>query len=95
MTAYLVSDIIEVTDPGAMSEYGEAAQATIADHGGTILAFGAGEALEGSWVPGTVVLVSFDSMEALKAWYDSPEYQAALPIRHGASRANVIVFDGV
>jgi uncharacterized protein (DUF1330 family) len=34
-------------------------------------------------------------MEAAHAWYDSPAYQAALPLRRKASDFRVLLFEGV
>ena len=37
-------------------------------------------------VPGhRIVLMRFKDREALDAWYSSPEYQAAIPLRHRAA----------
>ena len=95
MAAYLIADILEVTDSDAMASYSEAATATLEPHGGKILAAGASEMLEGSWEPGRFFIAQFDDMGKLKAWYNSPEYQALIKQRQSASRANLIAIEGL
>ncbi len=94
MVAFAVVEILEVTDPDGMAAYGPLAGKTIADHGGRMVAAGPGEAVEGDWSPGRIVILQFDTMDALKAWYHSPEYQALVKDRQAASRANFIMVDG-
>ena len=48
-----------------------------------LIAYGATEALEGD-APDGVVLVQFPTVEDAKAWYNSPNYQAAIPHRKKA-----------
>ena len=56
--------------------------------------YGDMEVLEGDDADG-VVLLEFPSMEAARAWYDSPEYQAAITARHEATRYRAILFEGL
>jgi uncharacterized protein (DUF1330 family) len=64
--------------------------AVVAAYGGRFLVRG-GEAklLEGSGGPGRMVVLEFDSPERALEWYNSPEYQAILPVRlrNATSRA--------
>ena len=84
---YLVTEI-NVTNPEAYgTEYAPKAQATIKAAGGRQIAIGgAGGAGAKAVVPidGTapkrVVIQQWDSIEALKAWYNGADYQAALKI---------------
>jgi uncharacterized protein (DUF1330 family) len=41
------------------------------------------------------VVIEFDSLEAAKAYYHSPEYQAAIKKREGAGTAEIIAVEGV
>jgi uncharacterized protein (DUF1330 family) len=84
---YLVTEI-DVTNPEAYgSEFAPKAQATIKAAGGRQIAIGgaggAGAkqvvAIEGA-APKRVVIQAWDSLDALKAWYNSADYQAALKI---------------
>ena len=45
-----------------------------------LVAYGAVNGLEGE-APDGVVMLEFDSVEEARSWYESPEYQAALPYR--------------
>ena len=84
---YLITEI-DVTNPDAYAkEFAPKAQATIKAAGGRFLAIGgvAGvgakpvTALQGT-PPKRVTIQAGDSYEALKAWYNSADYQAALKI---------------
>jgi uncharacterized protein (DUF1330 family) len=56
--------------------------------------YGASETLEGDQADG-VVLLEFRDMETARAWYESPEYQAAIPDRHKGARYRAIMFEGL
>jgi uncharacterized protein (DUF1330 family) len=85
---YLVTEI-DVTNPEAYGkEFAPKAQASIKAAGGRQIAIGgAGGAgakgvtgLAGAAPPKRAVLMQWDSMDALMAWYKSADYQAALKI---------------
>ena len=59
-----------------------------------IVVYGAIEALEGVAPDGTIIL-QFPSMVDAKAWYDSPEYQNALPYRLKAANYRAFLIEGV
>ncbi len=95
MAAYLLANI-QVEDSGAYEEYRREVPGVIAAHGGRYLARGgATERLEGPMAPKRVVLLEFPNMAKLKAFYDSPEYQALIAVRQGASSGSLIAFEGV
>ena len=95
MSAYLIADI-EIVDAEGFAEYRRLIPAVLAAHGGKYLARGgACEVLEGAWTPQRAVIVEFPSMEALKAFYGAPEYQALLALRKKTTRSNVIALDGI
>ena len=95
MSAYIVVDG-EVTDPVRYEAYKKLAQAAIAKHGGRYLVCG-GETsvLEGAWQPHRIVVLEFPSAKAIKRFYASPEYRAAIALREGAARMNMIAVEGV
>jgi uncharacterized protein (DUF1330 family) len=95
MAAYVLAESLEVTDPDTMAQYGKLARESIAQYGGKVLAAGPPETVEGDWKPNRLVLIEFDSMDKLKTWYDSPEYQAALPLRLRSARENLVRFNGL
>ena len=95
MAAYLVVDIA-VTNPTQFEEYKKLAPAAIAKYGGRyVIRGGAYEVLEGDWKPQRVTVVEFDSMEKAKAFYASPDYQAAIKARAGAAAMNMLLVQGV
>jgi uncharacterized protein (DUF1330 family) len=56
--------------------------------------YGNAEALEGTAPDGTVIL-AFPTMADAKAWYQSPEYQSALPHRIKASDYRAFIVEGL
>jgi uncharacterized protein (DUF1330 family) len=51
-------------------------------------------ALEGT-LPDSVIIVQFPTVEDAKAWYGSPEYQAAAPHRQRAGDYRVMIVEGL
>ena len=95
MAAYLVVDIA-VTNPAQFEEYKKLAPAAIAKYGGRyLIRGGAYESLEGNWKPQRVTVVEFESMEKGKAFYNSPEYQAAIKVRKGAADMKMLLVQGI
>ena len=95
MAAYVLAETLEVSDPDTMAQYGKLARESIAQHGGKVLAAGPTETFEGEWTPNRLVLIEFESMAKLKTWYNSPEYQAALPLRLRSARENFVCLNGL
>ena len=52
------------------------------------------EAIEGQWHGSRVVVLEFDSVEAARDWYKSPEYQAVIGERHASTEANAAIVSG-
>ncbi len=91
---YLIARV-DVTDPQAYARYAEAAGAAMRLHGARPLARGGKhEAVEGHGRARNVVL-EFDSFEAARAYYHSPEYQAAKAHRAGAADGEFVLVEGV
>lgn len=92
---YVIVQVSEIHDPDAYATYRQLAGKTVADHGGTFLVRGGNaERLEGKGECGRNVVLEFPSVAAAKAWYSSPEYQAALKIRLAASTGSLIIVEG-
>jgi uncharacterized protein (DUF1330 family) len=78
MPVYFIAQYV-VKDPALYQEYAQGAGPTIAAHGGEMVAFDtAAETVEGSPPGPQTVVLKFESVEKVKAWYDSPEYQAVV-----------------
>lgn len=80
---------------GYAKEYLPPAQASIKAHGGVYVAAGPGTVLAGSVAGTRIVILRWDSLEQLKAWRDSPEYQAALKIGEKYAKYNIVAVNGV
>jgi len=95
MPAYLIVET-DITDPEQYEQYKAASPGAIAAHGGRFVVRGGETAvLEGDWNPKRLVVVEFDDLEAAKRFYDSPEYQAAMKLREGAARLNMVAVEGI
>jgi uncharacterized protein (DUF1330 family) len=95
MAAYLIADL-EITDTPAFEEYRKRVPAVIAAHGGRYLARGGATAvLEGNVTLHRTVIVEFESMAALRAFYDSPEYRPLRELREESTRSTLIAIEGV
>jgi len=94
MPAYFVAEV-EVTNPAGYEPYRALAGASIAQYGGRFVARGGkAELIEGSPEPKRVVIIEFPDTAAVKRWYDSPEYQKALPIRLANSMGRAFIVEG-
>ncbi len=75
MSAYFIFTREKTLDQAEMDLYHQQVRATFAGHDMKPLAvYGAFEDVEGAPTEGTVI-VEFPTMEAAKAWYDSPAYR--------------------
>ena len=91
MAAYFIAQYV-VNDPKLYREYQAKAGSTIQASGGEVVAFDvAAETIEGKPPGPQTVIVRFESTEAAKVWYGSPEYQAALPKRLAATEGFAVI----
>jgi uncharacterized protein (DUF1330 family) len=83
-----------INDRAAMAAYEAASTAPLIDHRGKVLVVDEEvQVLEGAW-PGTrTVVVEFDSVATARAWYESPAYGAARPLRQAAADCNVVIVE--
>ena len=95
MAAYVIA-YLQVTDAKAFEAYRKLAAATFAPYGGkAIVVDGRFEVLEGLVNPKSVVVVQFESVEAAKRWYASPEYAKLIPQRQQAAETSLILVEGL
>ena len=86
----------EVTNAeGYNNEYLPPAQASIKAYGGVYVAAGPGTEIEGTLPKGRVVVLRWDSMEALQAWRNSPEYTAAHKTGLRYAKYNIVAVKAV
>jgi len=95
MTAYAIAHLRTPTGNPEIFEYMERIQATLDPFDGRFLVHGKQvEEIEGSW-PGTIVIIEFPTVDAAREWYDSPPYQAILPLRTRHIEGETIIVEGV
>jgi uncharacterized protein (DUF1330 family) len=92
---YMIA-INEVSNQDGYSrEYVPPAQRSVKDHGGVYVAAGPGAQVAGNLPSGPVVIVRWESMEALQAWRNSPDFQAALKVGEKYAKFNIVAVNGV
>jgi uncharacterized protein (DUF1330 family) len=95
MTAYVIANI-RVSDPDGMKHYSQLATPIVARFGGRYLARGgAVTTLEGTPGYQRTVILEFPNVEAIHAWWNSPEYQHAKSLRQAAAQTEMISIEGV
>ena len=95
MAAYLVGQI-RIHDREAYGRYEAGFFEIFSKYEGEFLAVHEGPVvLEGEWPYTRTVIIRFPSVEKLRLWYDSPEYQALAEHRRIASTGNVILLEGL
>lgn len=95
MPAYLVAHL-DVHDPEGFARYRDQVSPLVGRFGGKYLIRGGQvEVLEGDWQIARVVVIEFPSRDALRLFYDSPEYQEILPLRTRAANGAVAIVEGI
>lgn len=91
---YILAEIA-VANPEPYQDYLAAVTPMVGKLGGAYLVRGGrSERREGAAPAGRLVLLEFASFDAAQAFYDSPEYQAILPMRTANATSRVIVMEG-
>lgn len=91
MPAYAVVTV-EVHNPEGYEEYRSRVLPTVQKYAGRFLVRGGrSELVEGDKQPERTVVLEFPSMEKLKEWYNSPEYQELAAIRQRHSRTEMFL----
>ena len=67
MAAYMIVEIIEVSDPEGFGEYRVKVGPMLAKHGAKLIAMGEQiDVLAGDWQPGRVLIFEFDHYEGIR-----------------------------
>ena len=93
MAAYLIARIT-VTDPEDYAEYARQTAAIGAKFGARFLVKGGPMTQVEGDGPDRHVVVEFPDRAAAEAYYNSPDYQAILPIALRASTRDLVIVDG-
>jgi uncharacterized protein (DUF1330 family) len=94
---YLISEADTIKDLTAIKEYGGKVPETLVPFDGHyhfIVSGGKPQDLDGE-APQGIVMIAFDSAEQLRAWYDSPAYQAIKPLLQNAVKGRMFLVEGV
>lgn len=93
MSAYLIAEHI-ITDVAKFEEYRAKVGPMIARYGGRYLTKGGSHQMPegGHWTPERVVIIEFPDLNALNAWYTSPEYQPLIALRKQCTSEQDMVF---
>ncbi|MEE2056865.1 DUF1330 domain-containing protein [Rhodococcus artemisiae] len=83
-----------IRDQDGMAAYSALSGPSIARAGAAVLAVAEPQVLEGEWHGQRTVVLEFESVEAARRWYESEEYQKALPLRQAAADCNAVILEG-
>ena len=91
MPAYFIAQYV-VNDSDLYGEYAQGARPTLDAHGGELLAIDiAVETIEGKPPGPQTVILKFDSVEKIKEWYNSPDYQKVVGKRLAATEGFAVI----
>ena len=92
MPGYVIANYT-IKDPAAFEKYPPAVGPTLAKYGGKLLVADQGvQTIEGSPQP-VIVVVEFESVEAARRWYDSPENTAVKGLRISTTEGWLAIAD--
>jgi uncharacterized protein (DUF1330 family) len=95
MPAYVIIET-DVSDPERYERYKTASPGAVHAGGGRFVARGGELAvLEGDWIPSRLVVLEFPDLDAVRRWYDSPEYRDAKRLREGAATLRMVAVQGL
>ena len=95
MTTYAVAILNDINVGPAIGEYLERIDASLEPFDGHFIVHGAEADMREGDNPGTLVVVEFPDRRSAEEWYDSPAYQAILPLRTENTRSVAFLIDGV
>jgi uncharacterized protein (DUF1330 family) len=95
MSGYAIGILDKVQLGPDIVGYLERIDATLAPFDGRFIIHGGDpERLEGG-PPGTLIVIEFPDLAAASGWYQSPAYQAILPLRTANAEGQVFLIEGV
>jgi uncharacterized protein (DUF1330 family) len=92
---YVIAEV-QVTDADTWKQYLAAPPGTLAPYKTRTLARANPVALDNSTPPaGSLVIIAFNNMEDVKAFWNSPAYQAIIPLREKSAMTRIYAVEGV
>lgn len=86
---------MDITDPDMYPSYAKDTPASIAEFGGRfIVRGGTAQSIEGDAPRSRTVVIEFPSVARAHEWYDSPNYQKIVGIRHAAATGSLYIVEG-
>lgn len=93
--AYFVAEF-QLTDPESIKPYSAKVESTFKPYSGRFIVRGGDmDVKEGFGAQGRLIVIQFDSLAQANAWYNSPEYQAIIPIRHRSGNTRTYIVEGL
>tara|TARA_R110001592_G_C12892997_1_gene725855 strand:+ start:313 stop:603 length:291 start_codon:yes stop_codon:yes gene_type:complete len=95
MAAYIIA-FAAVKDRNKLADYSASAGPTIGPAGGALVArTKVIDTIAGDFSADAALILKFDTADAARAWYDSPEYQKLIPLRDEGMVANFVLVEDV
>jgi len=85
----------EVHDQEGLNEYMAAAKNSTLGDGRALVVDNNVVPIEGEWHGSRLVILEFEDEEGFREWYESPEYQKALPLRLAATDSRGALVKGI
>ncbi|KEA49992.1 hypothetical protein DT73_25885 [Mangrovibacter sp. MFB070] len=93
--AYYVAEF-QLTDPEGIKPYSAKVESTFLPYSGRFIVRGGNmDVKEGFGAQGRLIIIKFDSLSQARAWYNSPEYQSIIPIRHRSGNTRTYIVEGM
>lgn len=93
--AYYIAEF-QLTDPEGIKPYSQNVESTFKPFSGRFIVRGGNmDIREGFGAQGRLIIIKFDSLTQAKAWYESPAYQALIPIRQRSGNTRTYIVEGL
>lgn len=87
--------LLDVIDHDRYLEYARRATEIETRYGGRpLVAAEALEFVEGTWPDDRIVILEFPSLDHARAWYNDPDYQELIQLRHQATSSRILFVSG-
>lgn len=95
MAAYAVGILYDLKPHADIVKYLETIDATLQPFGGRFAVHAADPEIREGTFDARFILIEFATLDDIRAWYDSPEYRAIIPLRADHSNSVVFFVDGI
>ncbi|TGN40843.1 DUF1330 domain-containing protein [Klebsiella oxytoca] len=93
--AYFIAEF-QLTDPEGIKPYSQKVESTFKPFSGRFIVRGGNmNVREGFGAQGRLIIIKFNSLAQANAWYDSPAYQAIIPIRQHSGNTRTYIVEGL